>query len=230
MTIKAVVFDAYGTLFDVYSVGVLAEQLFPGNGQALSQIWRDKQIEYTRLITQSDPHNPQGSQYYLSFEEITRCALRYACKRLSLSLNDDKERQLMDAYNHLTPFPENLSVLQTLKEKKINTAILSNGSSEMLNQVVRAAGFDAYLNAVLTVEPVRLFKTAPETYALALKQFACPKQQILFVSSNGWDALGATWFGFKTCWVNRYNFPLEEIGIPPTKVGHQLTDILDLLN
>ncbi|MBU6468977.1 MAG: haloacid dehalogenase type II [Betaproteobacteria bacterium] len=230
MSIKAVVFDAYGTLFDVYSVGELAEFFFPGHGTALSQIWRDKQIEYTRLITQSDPHNPEGSKYYLPFEEITRRALRYAAKRLSLVLTSEQEAKLMEVYNHLVPFPENLSVLKTLKEKKIHTAILSNGSREMLDKVVKAAGFDAYLDAVLTIEPVKLFKTAPETYSLALKQFSYPKEQILFVSSNGWDALGATWFGFKTCWVNRYQMPLEEIGEPPSKVGSQLTDILELLD
>nr|WP_239683475.1 haloacid dehalogenase type II [Ferrovum sp. JA12] len=186
-------------------------------------------MEYTRLITQSDPHHSLGSKYYLPFEELTRRALRYAAKRLSLSLTQNREEQLMAAYDHLTPFPENIGVLKSLKEKNIRTAILSNGSPEMLDKVVKAAGFDVYLDAVLSVETVRLFKTAPETYSLALREFSCPKQHILFVSSNGWDALGATWFGFKTCWVNRYQMPLEEIGEPPTKVGSQLTDILELL-
>ena len=138
--IRLVVFDAYGTLFDVYSVGAMAESLFPGQGASLSILWRDKQIEYSRLISLSDPLNPLGSRHYQSFWDITRLALQYSCQRLQLELTPAKQKQLMDQYSHLQLFEENLEVLQSLKKAGMRCAILSNGSPDMLNSAVSSAG------------------------------------------------------------------------------------------
>ena len=222
---KLIAFDAYGTLFDVYSMGELAEKLFPGHGQALSLMWRDRQIEYTRLVTMSDP-NPNGSQYYLSFWELTIRSLRYVCKRMGLGLTPEYEKRLMDQYAKLTGFEDSLHVLKTIKQKGIATAILSNGSKEMLNTVVQSNGLGPYLDKVVTIEDVCLFKTAPQAYELLLKAFPVKKEEILFVSSNAWDALAAKWYGFDVFWVNRLGHPFEEIGEKPNYEGDSLSKVL----
>jgi len=225
---KLIAFDAYGTLFDVYSMGQLAEALFPGDGQALTLMWRDRQIEYTRLVTMSDP-NPNGSKHYLPFWELTIRSLRYVCKRMGLSLTGEYEKQLMDQYAKLSSFEDSLTVLKTIKERDISTAILSNGSSEMLASVVQSNGLKSYLDKVITIEDVRLFKTAPQAYALLLKAFPVKKEEILFVSSNAWDALAAKWYGFDVFWVNRLGHPFEEIGEKPNYEGTSLTKVLDVI-
>ena len=225
---KLIAFDAYGTLFDVYSMGQLAEELFPGHGQALALMWRDRQIEYTRLVTMSDP-SPNGSKYYLPFWELTIRSLRYVCKRMNLNLTIDYEKQLMDQYAKLTSFSDSLKVLQKIKEKGISTAILSNGSREMLSTVVESNGLKPYLDSVVTIEDVRLFKTAPQAYKLLLKAFPVKKEEILFVSSNAWDALAAKWYGFNVFWVNRLDHPFEEIGDKPDYEGNSLSQVLELV-
>jgi 2-haloacid dehalogenase len=225
---KLIAFDAYGTLFDVYSMGELAEQIFPGHGHALSLMWRDRQIEYTRLVTMSDP-NPQGSKYYLPFWDITICSLRYVCKRMGLSLSAENEKQLMDQYAKLTSFEDSELVLREIKSRQISTAILSNGSREMLSTVVQSNGLKSYLDQVVTVEDVRLFKTAPQAYELLLKAFPVKKQEVLFVSSNAWDALAAKWYGFDVFWVNRLDHPFEEIGELPTYQGKSLSKVLEVI-
>ena len=225
---KLIAFDAYGTLFDVYSMSQLAEEIFPGNGQALSLMWRDRQIEYTRLVTMSDP-NPNGSKYYLPFWELTIRSLRYVCKRMGLNLSAEAEKRLMDQYAKLTGFEDSLSVLQSIKRKNISTAILSNGSREMLAMVVGSNGLKPYLDKVVTIEDVRLFKTAPQAYELLLKEFPVKKEEILFVSSNAWDALAAKWYGFDVFWVNRQGHPFEEIGENPDYQGRSLTEVLAVI-
>ena len=228
MKYKLIAFDAYGTLFDVYSMGLLAEELFPGNGSALALMWRDRQIEYTRLVTMSDP-NPGGSKYYLPFWDLTIRSLHYVCKRMDLELSSVNEKRLMDQYAKLTGFPDSLNVLKTIKERGIATGILSNGSREMLATVVQSNGLEPYLDKVVTIEEVRLFKTAPQAYDLLLKAFPVQKHEVLFVSSNAWDALAAKWFGFDVFWVNRLGHPFEEIGEKPTYEGKSLTEVLESL-
>ena len=228
MKYKLIAFDAYGTLFDVYSMGLLAEELFPGNGSALALMWRDRQIEYTRLVTMSDP-NPGGSKYYLPFWDLTIRSLRYVCKRMDLELSSVNEKRLIDQYAKLTGFPDSMNVLKTIKERGIATGILSNGSREMLATVVQSNGLEPYLDKVVTIEEVRLFKTAPQAYDLLLKAFPVQKHEVLFVSSNAWDALAAKWFGFDVFWVNRLGHPFEEIGEKPTYEGKSLTEVLEAL-
>ncbi|MHB1200864.1 MAG: haloacid dehalogenase type II [Polaromonas sp.] len=218
----AVLFDAYGTLFDVYSVGLLAEQLFPGQGQALSALWRDKQIEYTRLVTTSN-----GGAHYQPFWELTRASLRYACKRLALELSAEREEKLMNQYRHLSAFPESREVLQALKERGTVTGILSNGDPAMLAVAVKSAGLKGLLDHVISVDSIRKYKTDPAAYALGLQATGLAARQIAFVSCNSWDALAATWYGFQTLWVNRYALPFEELGTQPVRTGTSLSDVLD---
>ena len=226
MKIKAVVLDAYGTLFDVYSIQVLAEELYPGHGADIAIKWRDKQIEYTRLITQSDPHNVSGSRYYRSFWELTRLSLAYTLDRLKLDRGFGQVEKLMQQYAHLTPFPENLGVLQRIKAMGLTTAILSNGSVDMLASAVKSACMEEVLDHVISVDPIRLFKTSPESYGLVQQTIAVNKDEVLFVSSNAWDALGATWFGFTTHWVNRQGLPFEALTPHPHFTGPDLTSVL----
>jgi len=225
---KLIAFDAYETLFDVYSMGELAEKLFPGHGQALSLMWRYRQIEYTRLVTMSDP-NPEGSKYYLPFWELTIRSLRYVCKRMGLNLSGENEKQLMDQYAKLSSFEDSLNVLREIKNRGISTAILSNGSREMLATVVESNGLKSYLDQVVTIEDVRLFKTAPQAYELLLKAFPVKKDEVLFVSSNAWDALAAKWYGYDVFWVNRLGHPFEEIGEQPNYEGNSLSKVLDVI-
>lgn len=226
MKIKAVVFDAYGTLFDVYSIQVLAEDLYPGKGAEIALKWRDKQIEYTRLITQSDPHNPNGSQYFRPFWELTRLSLEYTLDRLRLERESGQVEKLMQQYSHLAPFAENLGVLHKIKALGLTTAILSNGSVDMLASAVRSAGMAGVLDHIISVDPIRLFKTSPESYGLVQQTIPVEKDEVLFVSSNAWDALGATWFGFTTHWVNRQGLPFEALSPLPHFSGSDLTSVL----
>lgn len=218
---RAVLFDAYGTLFDVYSVGLLAEQLFPGQGQALGVLWRDKQIEYTRLVTTSN-----GGEHYRPFWELTRAGLRYACKRLGLDLTAEREDRLMNQYRHLSAFPENREVLQALKKRGIVTGILSNGDPSMLDVAVKSAGLEDLLDHVISVDSIRKYKTHSDAYALGPQATGLPVAQIAFVSCNSWDALAATWYGYQTLWVNRYALPFEELGTQPARTGSNLRDVL----
>ncbi len=226
-TFKAVVFDAYGTLFDVYSMTTLAEQLFPGQGTAIATLWRDKQIEYTRLISLSDPRGAQGSRYYESFWTLTRLSLRYTLARLKLVSQPGDEDSLMAQYAKLQAFPENLPVLRRLKDMAMPTAILSNGSPDMLDSAVTSAGMVGLLDHVISIDGIRQFKTIPESYALVTATFHCKPAEVLFVSSNAWDALGATWAGFTTLWINRQGLPYETLGPRPHFTGTTLAAVLE---
>lgn len=221
--IRGVLFDAYGTLFDVYSVGLLAEQLFPGQGQTLGLLWRDKQIEYTRLVTTCN----EGA-HYMPFWDLTRASLRYVCKRLALDLTPEREQRLMNQYRHLSAFPENKGVLQALKKRGIVTGILSNGDPSMLDVAVKSAGLEGLLDHVISVDSIRKYKTHPDAYALGPQHTGLEVRQIAFVSCNGWDALAATWYGYQTLWINRYQLPFEELGTAPTYTGTSLRDVLAL--
>jgi 2-haloacid dehalogenase len=223
--IKAVLFDAFGTLFDVHSVALRAEQLLPGQGLALSHAWRDKQIELSRLVSMSD-----GGAHYLPFWELTQAALHHAAQRLALPLTAATETALMNEYRHLSAYPEVGPVLGTLQRRGLPAGILSNGDPQMLEIAVKSAGFAPLLSPVLSAHRVRRYKTDPAVYALGPQALGLPAAQILFVSSNGWDALGATWFGYRTLWVNRGGAPPEPIGPKPHHTGPTLRAVLSLLD
>lgn len=229
MPLKAAVFDAYGTLFDVYAVTARLESCCPGQGGAIAQLWRDKQIEYSRLVSLSDP-DLGGSRFYEPFWELTVKALTYALRRFEAHLDDEQIQSILDQYHALDPFPENEAVLTALKRAGVQTAILSNGDPAMLSGAVLGAGFDALIDRVLSVDDIRHFKTTPQAYALVEHRLGIEPSEVLFVSSNGWDVLGAGWFGFQTCWINRAGLPAETLGPGPTHEGRDLTVVLSVFD
>ena len=145
------------------------------------------------------------------------------------TLTLDAQNQIMGQYARLQAFPEVRDVLQALRTRGLKLAILSNGNPQMLDAAVSAAGLSAHLDAVLSVDAVRKFKTAPDAYQLGLDRFGAPARDILFVSSNGWDVCGAAWFGYQTFWVNRADAPMEELGVVPQAIGRSLNDLLTFI-
>jgi 2-haloacid dehalogenase len=221
--IRALVFDAYGTLFDVHSIAATCERLFPGKGAALSHAWRVKQLEYTWLRN--------SMQRHVDFNQVTQDALRVACEALALSYTDAVLDELNHAYRTLQPFADARSALATLNaaQQKPKLAILSNGAPDMLNAVVKHNGFDTLLNEVLSVEDVGVFKPDPHVYQLAVDRLGVAKNEIGFVSSNGWDAAGAKAFGFNVFWINRSSAPAERLGVMPDYVVKSLDEVAQVL-
>jgi len=217
--LKALVFDAYGTLFDVHSVIAECEALFPGKGASLSQLWRGKQLEYTWL------RSLMGR--YADFSAITAAALTTTCNMLRLDLSEAAARRLMDAYLELKAFPDVTDTLARLHGRKL--AVLSNGSPAMLNAVVHHTGLDQVLDTVLSVDALRIFKPHPSVYAYAAERLQAPVGAIGFVSSNFWDVAGATSFGFRTFWINRAGATPDALGYQPAAVLTKLSDLPDLL-
>ena len=217
LTIKAFVFDAYGTLFDVHSVIEKCNEIFPDKGEEISQVWRQKQLEYSFLR--------QLMGTYTTFYSITRDALHYACVQVGVDLSDDKEKELLDAYLELTHYEEVESVLGKLKPYQ--TAIFSNGSLDMLSPLVEQSTFGHLLDEVLTVDEVKQFKPTPMAYQLVLKKLGVKREEVLFMSSNPWDIAGATNFGFNTAWINRQDKVMDELGVKPDFVYKDLTGILE---
>ena len=216
---KAVLFDVYGTLLDVYSVGLRAEQMFPGAGERLARAWRDKQIEYSRLVSMSGRYRP--------FWQLTRDALQVSAAALRLPLDAAGEDSLMNEYRHLSAFPENRAVLLALADRGVRIGVLSNGDPDMLDVTLRSAGLIELIAPVLSVHATRRYKTDPAAYALGPQALGLAASEILFVSSNCWDAIGATWYGYTTLWINRADAPMEQLGVQPTRVGHSLRDVLE---
>ncbi|HEY9027789.1 MAG TPA: haloacid dehalogenase type II [Burkholderiaceae bacterium] len=216
---KAVLFDVYGTLLDVYSVALRAEQMFPGAGARLARAWRERQIEYSRLVSMSGRYRP--------FWQLTRDALQVSAAALGLALDGSGADSLMNEYRHLSAFPENRAVLQSLAERGIRAGVLSNGDPEMLAVAIRSAGLTELIDPILSVHATQRYKTDPAAYAIGPAALGLPASDILFVSSNCWDAIGATWHGFTTLWVNRADAPMEQLGTEPTRVGRSLRDVLE---
>jgi len=217
-SIQAIVFDAYGTLFDVHSVASLGEQLFPGKGDALSLLWRQKQLEYSWLRAMSGRYKP--------FWDITRDALRFAAARMALPLSAEFEARLMNQYSCLSAFPENLPALRELKAAGLPLGILSNGNREMIEVSVRSAGMTGLFDHLLSSQQVESFKTMDRVYALAPEAFGCRAREILFVSSNCWDAIAARWYGFTSFWINRAGAPLDQLDTEPDHTGSLLSEVL----
>jgi 2-haloacid dehalogenase len=218
--VRALVFDAYGTLFDVHSISIACESLFPGKGTELSRLWRTKQLEYTWL------RSLMGR--YTEFEAITRDALGYACGALGLELAQSDAMLLMESYRQLDTFPEVRDALAALRSRKL--AILSNGSSAMLNALVEHAGMVKLFDAVISVDELRMFKPHPSVYGLATKYLGVDASEIGFASSNFWDVSGASSFGFRTFWINRSNSQPDNLGFEPVAVVRRLDELLPYLN
>ncbi|MCB1350123.1 MAG: haloacid dehalogenase type II [Maritimibacter sp.] len=222
MKIKACVFDAYGTLFDVAAAARAAAQE-PGNAalagrwEQLAEDWRRKQLEYSWLRAITGEHR--------DFWRVTKDGLDWAMAAQGLAGDSDLRDRLLALYWTLAPYPEVPDVLRRLRHAGLQTAILSNGSPEMLDAAVASAGIGNLLDDVLSVESVGVFKPAPRVYQMATERFACARDEILFVSSNGWDAAGAAGYGFITAWINRAGLPADRLGHPPHEEMPDLTMI-----
>jgi 2-haloacid dehalogenase len=221
-SINAFVFDAYGTLFDVFSVTALCEQLFPGKGQALAQLWRVKQLQYSLLRSLMGRHR--------DFWQLTEDGLVYASKSLQLELTPEKRRRLMDAYLSLTAFPDVKPGLETLKKHGLRLAILSNGEPKMLEAAARNASILDLLDGILSVEEVKIFKPSPRVYQLASERLRVRPAELGFVSSNSWDVCGAASAGLITFWIQRSAAePPEELGIAAHRVVSAITELTALV-
>jgi 2-haloacid dehalogenase len=221
MHIRAALFDVFGTLLDVYSVTRRAEQMFPSSGARLAVLWRDKQIEYSRLRTMSG--------HYVPFSQVTREALEYSLDALKLPHADWHVQQLLGEYGRLEPFAEVRSGLERLRAAGMQLGVLSNGDPAMLEAALAGAGLRQHLDVVLSADAVRAFKTDNAVYALGPPALDRGASEILFVSSNGWDACGATWYGYTTFWVNRAGMPAERLGVQPHSSGPDLLAVADFL-
>jgi 2-haloacid dehalogenase len=221
--VDALVFDAYGTLFDVHSVTARAEALLPGHGAALSQQWRAKQLEYTWLaslmISTTWPRP--------DFAKVTAQALEFALAALGKELTPPQRQSLLDAYLALAPFPDVPGALAALAPRP--RWILSNGTLAMLEPLVRAARLDRQLDGILSVDAAGIFKPSPRVYQLAVDRLRLPPGRIGFVSSNGWDAIGAKAFGFTAFWINRTGTPIDRHGPAPDCIIATLGDLPGLL-
>jgi 2-haloacid dehalogenase len=218
--LKALVFDAYGTLYDVTSVQEACERNFPGQGAALTNLWRAKQLEYTWL------RSLMGR--YENFERVTEAGLRGSCRALGVELGEQARTELMEAYFRLKTYPEVPGALETLSKRCV-LAILSNGSPAMLERVTEHNGLSARFQAILSVDAVKIFKPAPQVYELAPNRLGVVPEEIGFVSSNFWDVAGAKAFGFHVFWINRFRRPREELGQNPDHEVTSMTEIDDLL-
>lgn len=219
MPITTCVFDAYGTLFDVAAAArqAAAEPGFEKLQQKwpeLANHWRLKQLQYTWLRAITDAH--------ADFWDVTQDGLDWALDATGLEGDPTLRQRLLDLYWELQAYPEVPQILTALKEGGLNTAILSNGSPPMLDGAVQSAGIGGALDDVLSVESVGVFKPHSSVYDLVQQRFDCARDEVLFVSSNGWDAAGASGYGFVTAWVNRANEPMDRL---PWKPAHVLSDL-----
>jgi 2-haloacid dehalogenase len=215
--IKAVAFDAF-PIFDPRPIAALAERLFPGKGLQLGTAWRTRQFEYQWLRVLSG--------HYADFWQTTEEALVFAARALQLDLTADKRAELMQAYLQLGAWPDVLPALRTLRQSGLRLAILSNWTASMLNAGIRNAGLDGLFEHVLTTDRIASHKPDPRAYRMALDAFGLEREKVLFAAFAGWDVAGAKWFGYPTFWVNRLNFPAEELGVAADAAGRDLADLL----
>lgn len=216
-SIKAIVFDAYGTLFDVHSVSNLCEDFFPNKGRDISKTWRNKQLEYANL------KQIMGS--YESFDILTSNALEYAVSYYDEELTSDQKEKLLNCYLNLNVFSDVTDVLDKLEDKQL--AIFSNGSHSILAPLIKQSTISDNINRIISADEVKSYKPSMESYAHAQKILQLNKCEILFVSSNGWDISGAKNYGFNTAWINRDNLPLEKLNLEPDRVYSNLNGILE---
>jgi 2-haloacid dehalogenase len=217
--VQALLFDVYGTLFDVHSVVQLCEQLFPGKGVALSQLWRAKQLEYTWQRTLMQRYEP--------FHVVTRGALRVACRALGLEATPAALDQLTGEYLQLKAYPDALPALQRLK--KLPLAVFSNGSLQMLAPLLAHAGIEKYLAHVISVDEIHVYKPDPRVYKLGQARLGVEAAHIALVSSNFWDICGARAFGMQAFWVNRAGAGMDDLGQEPTATFASLQSLADHL-
>jgi len=216
MAIRAALFDVFGTLLDVQSVWARADQLFPGHGAQLARLWREKQLEYTRLRTMSNR--------YVPFTRVTEDALQFACDALSLPLDAAARGLLMHEYTQLDAFPDVVPALKRLQKADVTMGVLSNGDPGLLDDVMHGSGLSEFFDVVLSAEQVHSFKTSAAVYELGPLTLKHPASEIVLVSGNAWDAIGASWYGYVSFWINRTGAPMERLGQRPDGIGASIDD------
>ena len=214
--VQACVFDAYGTLLDFNSAVMRCRDEIGDSAERLSDVWRQKQLQYTWLRSLMGAH--------ADFWQVTGEALDFALVATGIN-NPELRIRLMALYRELDAFPEVTDTLTRLKAAGMKTAVLSNGSPDMLNAAAAASGIDALLDAVLSVEDVGIYKPDPRVYQLAVDRLGVAAENICFMSSNGWDAAGAGAFGFRVVWINRYGQPVEHLPAKPDVILDTLTPL-----
>lgn len=219
--IKDVVFDLYGTLYDVHSVAGLCSQHFPGQGLEVSILWRQKQLEYTWL------RSLMGQ--YISFEQATEDALVFVSNHLKLDLPINTRVALCNEYLNIKPYPEVAATLEALQALGLPLAILSNGSVHSIRRVVENSGLERHFAHLISVEDVQIFKPHATVYELAEKYLSLDRSEIMFVSSNAWDASGARHFGFQVCWINRSGNTFDELGQHPDHILASLSELPEVM-
>lgn len=218
--VQACVFDAYGTLLDFNSAVMrCAEEIGP-DAAKLSDVWRQKQLQYTWLRSLMGVH--------ADFWQVTGEALDFSLAAVGIE-NPPLRDRLMALCRELDAFEEVAGVLRLLKNAKMKTAILSNGTPDMLNAAVAANRLESHLDDIQSVEDVGIFKPDPRVYQMSVDRLGIAKEHICFMSSNGWDAAGAAAFGFKVVWVNRYGQPVEHLPARPDRVIETLTPLPAIL-
>jgi len=214
MPIRVFVFDAYGTLFDVHAAIARHRDAAGPEADRFSEIWRTKQLEYAWMLS--------AAGHYVDFWTLTERALDYAFARCP-TVDRALRARLLDAYFKLDAFPDARQALGALRAKGVKTAILSNGNPHMLEAAVTASGIE--LDALLSVDAIRIYKPQPAVYAMVTDRFGVAPAEVAFVSSNRWDVMGATAFGFRCVWVNRANMPDEYPDFAPVAVVRDLASL-----
>ena len=217
---KAVAFD-YFVLFDPDSVVSQAEEVLPGKGRQLTTLWRNHQFEYAWLRS--------AAHRYVDFSAVTRDALTYSAHAMNLELTPDDERRLLDAYLHLTPWPDTVGTLQTLKRSGVRVIALSNFSGEMLRANAEYGHIGNLVDAFVSTDENRTYKPDPRAYQLGVDRLHLAKSAIVFAAFAGWDAAGAKSFGYPTFWVNRANQPTEQLGVAPDATSPALAGLLEFV-
>ena len=216
----AIAFD-YLVLFNPDSVVAAVEQVFPGKGRAFTDVWRTRQFEYSWLRSMAGR--------YVDFSKLTEDALVYAANALKVELTGSQKRQLMDAYLHLTPWPDTVDALRQLRQSNIRVITIANFSPSMLRANADRAGLTTLFDALISTDANHTYKPDPRAYQLGMDHLRLAKQDIVFAAFGGWDAAGAKSFGYPTVWVNRFNQPAEELGVRPDRTVIDLKGLLDFV-
>ena len=213
--IKAILFDAYGTLYDVNSVMKKCNELYPGKGTQISQIWRQKQLDYVWIRSLMNK--------YADFWSLTKDALCYALEELRLQYNEEIVDNILNEYYYLNLYPEVIEAMNIFRPRKL--VILSNGNIHMLNELAKNTSMDKYLDDIISFDDCKVYKPKPDAYDLAAKRLGFDKEEIIFISSNGWDVAGSKSYGFIVGWLNRLHKPMDRLGSTPDYIASNLIEL-----
>jgi len=217
--VTACVFDAYGTLFDVNSAAAKCKEKLGDKWENFANAWRTTQLEYTWLRSLM--------KKYKNFWQITEDSLDHTMA--TFNINKNMRKELLNLYKELSPYPEVKKCLDALKSKKIKIAILSNGTPDLLKELVESNNIQSYFDNIISVEDVKIYKPDPKVYEMPIKKYNCKPENICFLSSNTWDVSGGGVFGYNAVWVNRFNKIFDKLGYDPQYIINNLNQLLELV-